>query len=94
MHYQRPADDRPVRQPCGAFRQQHPLRSRRSTGRSRQRGSAVLADTAPIVSQISQIVAANQTLQREHQELQAENDQLKAQLHEIGDALNVLIGRP
>lgn len=69
-------------------------RDSRPAVRGRRRGSGPLAGTAPIVGQISQIVAANQLLQRENKELQGENERLKAQLREIGDALNVLTGSP
>jgi hypothetical protein len=44
------------------------------------------------VDQISQIVAANEALQRENRELAAQNQQLHTQLREIGVALDRLTG--
>lgn len=47
-----------------------------------------------VIGQISQIVAANESLQRENRDLLAENQRLKAELSEIGDALGRLTGGP
>ena len=46
----------------------------------------------PVVGQITQIVAANEALQRQVRELTAERDTLRSQLHEIGAALARLTG--
>jgi hypothetical protein len=58
---------------------------RRRTARSR-------SDARPVVGQITQIVAANETLRRENGELLALNEQVRAQLAEIGTALGSLTG--
>lgn len=47
-------------------------------------------DSRSLVGQISQLIAANEELQRENQELAATKVRLEAELREIGDAL----GRP
>lgn len=47
-----------------------------------------------IVSQISQLVAANEQLQRENRELRAANERLRGDLSEIGTALGRLTGSP
>jgi hypothetical protein len=51
-------------------------------------------DSRSVVGQISQLVSANEELQRENRELAADNVRLKAQLREIGDALGRLSGAP
>jgi hypothetical protein len=61
-------------------------------GRRRAAGSTV--DSRSVVGQISQLVTANEELQRENRELAADNVRLKAQLREIGDALGRLTGAP
>ncbi|HEY4027423.1 MAG TPA: hypothetical protein VGO86_13420 [Candidatus Dormibacteraeota bacterium] len=45
-----------------------------------------------MVGQISQLVAANETLQRENRQLAEENQRLRAELTEIGSALGSLTG--
>ena len=60
-----------------------PARGRRRSG---------TGGTGSVVGQISQIVAANQELQRQRQDLQAENDRLRRELTEIGAALGQLTG--
>jgi hypothetical protein len=62
---------------------------RRARRGSRRRGQA---NGRPIVEQITEIVAANEALQRENQELAAENAELQAQLREISMALGRLTG--
>lgn len=69
-------------------------RSSRTAARGRARGSRSSGDSRQVVSQITQIVAANETLQRQVRELQTENDSLRSQLREIGDALGRLTGGP
>ena len=68
--------------------------SRTSTnGRSRQR-NARGSGTGAVVTQITQLVAANETLQRENRELAEANVRLRAELTEIGSALGRLTGAP
>jgi len=67
-------------------------RDSRITGRGRRRTSRSGGDSRPIVDQIGQIVAANETLQRENRDLAAENERLRRQLGEIGTALGRLTG--
>ncbi|HKF77307.1 MAG TPA: hypothetical protein VKF59_14290 [Candidatus Dormibacteraeota bacterium] len=69
-------------------------RETRTSARGRARGTRSAADSRNVVTQISQIVAANEALQRQVRELQAENDSLSAQLREIGDALGRVTGGP
>src|SRR6266568_9299179 len=64
-----------------------------TTTRGRRRRTAG-SDTAGVVAQISQLVSANETLQRGNAELLAINEQLRAQLMEIGSALGRLTGGP
>jgi len=55
------------------------------------RGRAIISTKSrPIVDQITRIVAANETLQRENAALRIENDRLSAELRSIGDALDGL----
>jgi hypothetical protein len=63
-----------------------------TTGRRRRstRGS----DTGLVVSQITQLVQANETLQRANRELTEENQRLRSELTEIGSALGRLTGAP
>ena len=60
-------------------------RSRRTT-----RGS----ETALVVTQITQLVQANETLQRANKELTEENQRLRNELTEIGSALGRLTTAP
>ncbi len=62
-----------------------------STTRRRRR-TAQGADTRLVVTQITQLVAANESLKLENAKLQAVNEQLRAQLQEIGSALGNLAG--
>ncbi len=52
------------------------------------------SDTAAVVTQITQLVAANETLQRQNRELADDNVRLRAELAEIGSALGRLTGAP
>ena len=58
----------------------------------RRRQSAVGSDTRVIVTQITQLVAANETLQRENRELTEQNERLRSELLQIGSALGSLAG--
>jgi hypothetical protein len=58
-----------------------------TNGRRRGRGS-----TSAIVDQITQLVAANQTLQLKNSELAEENRRLTVELRDIGTALGGLTG--
>ena len=66
--------------------------SRTTTDGRRARRSARGADTRAVVRQITQLVAANETLQRENRELSEANARLLAELTEIGSALGRLTG--
>ena len=57
---------------------------------ARRRRTTPGADTRPVVTQITQLVAANERLKLENASLQALNEQLRAQLQEIGSALDTL----
>lgn len=59
-----------------------------ANGRRRSR----LGNLQPVVGQITQIVAANEALQREVRDLTVERDHLRSQLREIGEALGRLTG--
>jgi hypothetical protein len=63
-----------------------------STGRGRRRTTRGRSDTISVVGQISQLVAANETLQRENSQLTEENLRLRGELTEIGTALGRLTG--
>jgi hypothetical protein len=62
-----------------------------STGRGRGR-SARGSTTGAVVTQITQLVGANEALQRRVRELIEENQRLRAELTEIGSALGRLTG--
>lgn len=64
--------------------------NRATTGR--RRSTRTGAGSRAVVDQITQIVSANQTLQREVKELTTENARLRSQLQEIGSALGRLTG--
>src|SRR5215471_17782556 len=61
-----------------------------STARRRRRGVAPAPNTRLVVTQITQLVAANETLQRENRELTDENQRLRSELTQIGSALGSL----
>jgi hypothetical protein len=60
----------------------------------RRRRSTRGSDTGLVVSQITQLVQANETLQRANRELTEENQRLRSELTEIGSALGRLTGAP
>lgn len=60
----------------------------------RRRRSGRGSDTALVVTQITQLVQANETLQRANRELTEENQRLRSELTEIGSALGRLTGAP
>ena len=64
----------------------------RSNARGRRRNARGSVDTRSIVDQIAQLVAANETLQRENRELTEQNQKLRSELLEIGTALGKLTG--
>jgi hypothetical protein len=77
----------------------HPLRGQHmartssngsTTGRRRRTTGG--ADTRLVVTQITQLVAANEQLQRANRELTEENQRLRGQLTAIGSALGGLTG--
>src|SRR5262252_9857143 len=63
-----------------------------SPTRRRRRTAARGSDTRIVVTQITQLVAANETLQRANRELTEENQRLRAELTQIGSALGSLTG--
>jgi hypothetical protein len=62
-----------------------------STTRRRRR-TAQGTDTRLVVTQITQLIAANETLQRANRELTEENERLRSELTQIGSALGSLTG--
>ena len=62
-----------------------------STTRRRRRTTQGI-DTRRVVTQITQLVAANESLKLENARLQALNEQLRSELTEIGSALGSLTG--
>src|SRR5215472_6219347 len=62
-----------------------------SITRRRRRSTAVF-DTRLVVTQITQLVAANEELQRANRELTEENQRLRSELTAIGSALGSLTG--
>ena len=63
----------------------------KSTTTTRTRRSArARSDASSVVGQITQLVSANEALQRENAELLAENQRLRGELTEIGSALGSL----
>jgi hypothetical protein len=65
-----------------------------SATRTRRRTIRGRAGASSVVGQITQLVAANETLKLEKAELVTVNEQLRAQLSEIGSALGRLTGGP
>jgi hypothetical protein len=63
-----------------------------STSGRRRRATQGL-DTRLVVTQITQLVAANEQLQRANRELTEENQRLRSELTEIGSALGSSDGR-
>jgi hypothetical protein len=58
----------------------------------RRRRTVQSADTRQVVTQITQLVAANENLKVENAKLQALNEQLRGELTAIGSALGSLTG--
>ena len=69
-----------------------PRTSSNGSTAKRRRRTAQGTDTRLVVTQITQLVAANETLQRENRELTDENRKLRGELLEIGSALGRLSG--
>jgi hypothetical protein len=63
-----------------------------SATNGRRRGPRPRGSTSAIVDQITQLVAANQTLQLENRQLAEENRRLTVELRDIGTALGRLTG--
>src|SRR5215472_13362006 len=63
-----------------------------STARRRRRPAAQGPDTRLVVTQITQLVAANEQLQRTNRDLTEENQRLRDELTAIGSALGSLTG--
>jgi hypothetical protein len=63
-----------------------------STSARRRRRTAHSPDTRLVVTQITQLVAANEQLQRANRELTEENQRLRGELTDIGSALGSLTG--
>lgn len=63
-------------------------------GRTRRGRNARGSDTAAVVTQITQLVAANEALQRQNRELADDNNRLRGELAEIGSALGRLTVAP
>ena len=59
---------------------------------ARRRRTAQATDTRQVVTQITQLVAANESLKLENARLQALNEQLRSELQQIGSALGSLTG--
>jgi hypothetical protein len=58
----------------------------------RRRRTAQGPDTRLVVTQVTQLVAANETLQRANRELTEDNQRLRSELTAIGSALGSLTG--
>jgi hypothetical protein len=71
--------------PNGTSRNSSSRRPRRASTRAR-------SDTASVVGQISQLVAANEALQRQNRDLIEDNQRLRGELTAIGSALGRLSG--
>ena len=69
-----------------------PRTSSNGASTRRRRKTTVGGDTRLIVTQITQLVAANETLQRENRELTEQNERLRSELLQIGSALGSLAG--
>jgi hypothetical protein len=69
-----------------------PRTSSNSSTTRRRRRSAAGTDTRLVVTQITELVAANETLQRANKELTEENQRLRNELTQIGSALGSLTG--
>jgi hypothetical protein len=69
-----------------------PRTSSTTSTTTRRRRAARGTDTRLVVTQIAQLVAANETLQRANRELTGENERLRNELTQIGSALGSLTG--
>jgi hypothetical protein len=69
-----------------------PRTSSNGAGPRRRRKTTVGGDTRLVVAQITQLVTANETLQRENRELTEQNERLRSELLQIGSALGSLAG--
>jgi hypothetical protein len=63
-----------------------------STTRRRRRTTRASSDAGSVVTQITQLVAANERLKLENAALHALNEQLRSELTQIGSALGNLTG--
>jgi hypothetical protein len=61
-----------------------------TTTTARRRRTAQTTDTRQVVTQITQLVAANESLKAENARLQGLNEQLRSELLQIGSALGSL----
>ncbi len=68
-------------------------RSATTSTTRRRRRTAQGADARLVVTQITQLVAANESLKLENAKLQALNEQLRSELTQIGSALGSVTGR-
>jgi hypothetical protein len=69
-----------------------PRTSSNGSTATRRRRTAQGPDTRLVLTQITQLVAANETMQRANRELTEENQRLRSELTEIGSALSGLTG--
>jgi len=65
-----------------------------SNGRGRRRTTRGTSGANSVVTQIAQLVATNEALQRQNREVADENVRLRAELADIGTALGRLTGAP
>ena len=68
------------------------IRSTTTSSTRRRRRNTAGADIRQVVTQITQLVAANESLKLENARLQALNEQLRGELTDIGSALGSLTG--
>jgi hypothetical protein len=78
--------------PVHSLRGQHMPRTSSNGSITRRRRTAQGADTRLVVTQITQLVASNEQLQRANRELTEENERLRGELTAIGSALGSLTG--
>ena len=72
---------------CGSDTVAHSVPSASTSTTTRRRRTAQSADTRQVVTQITQLVAANESQKIENAKLQALNEQLRGELTAIGSAL-------
>ncbi|HXM56981.1 MAG TPA: hypothetical protein VOB72_16390 [Candidatus Dormibacteraeota bacterium] len=63
-----------------------------TSGRRRRSGVGGRSGPGSVVGQITQLVAANEQLQRENRELAEQNQRLRGELEDIGSALGLVSG--